>query len=67
MRGASLRIPEFRIVCGIGPGSLHKADRRSTSSQLADRVALRRLLAEHFGFDLPEVERLRVPSVPEWS
>ncbi|HEX4598399.1 MAG TPA: arylamine N-acetyltransferase [Burkholderiaceae bacterium] len=39
----------------------------STSSQLADRVALRGLLAGHFGFDLPEVERLRVPSIPEWS
>ncbi len=36
-------------------------------SQLADRTALRALLAEHFGFDLPEVERLRVPSIPEWQ
>ena len=35
-------------------------------SQLADRAALRALLAEHFGFDLPEVERLRVPSIAEW-
>ena len=39
----------------------------TTKSQLADRRELRALLAEHFGFDLPEVERLRVPSVPEWS
>ena len=39
----------------------------STSSQLADRAALRGLVAAHFGFDLPEVERLRVPSIPEWS
>jgi N-hydroxyarylamine O-acetyltransferase len=39
----------------------------SSSSQLADRTALRRLLAEYFGFDLPEVERLKVPSIPEWS
>ena len=36
-------------------------------SQLADREALRALLAEHFGFDLPEVERIRVPSIPEWA
>jgi len=36
-------------------------------SQLADRNALRQLLADHFGFDLPEVERLRVPTVPEWD
>lgn len=36
-------------------------------TQLADRTALRALLAEHFGFDLPQVERLRVPSIPEWA
>jgi N-hydroxyarylamine O-acetyltransferase len=35
--------------------------------QLADRAALRQLVAEHFGFDLPELDRLRVPSVPEWA
>jgi N-hydroxyarylamine O-acetyltransferase len=36
------------------------------SIQLADRKALRALLAQHFGFDLPEVEQLRVPSIPDW-
>ena len=36
-------------------------------SQLADRAALRALLARDFGIDLPEVDRLRVPSVPEWA
>jgi N-hydroxyarylamine O-acetyltransferase len=35
--------------------------------QLADRAALRRLVAGHFGFDMPEIERLRIPSVPEWG
>ncbi|HEY3521850.1 MAG TPA: arylamine N-acetyltransferase [Rhodanobacteraceae bacterium] len=35
--------------------------------QLADRRELRTLLAEHFGFDLPEVEHLRVSGIPEWS
>jgi N-hydroxyarylamine O-acetyltransferase len=35
--------------------------------QLADRTALRALLVEHFGFDLPELDRLRVPSIPEWA
>jgi N-hydroxyarylamine O-acetyltransferase len=36
-------------------------------SQLTDRAALRKLLADHFGFDLPEVESLRVPTLPEWD
>jgi len=35
--------------------------------QLADRRGLRALLGEDFGFDLPEVETLKVPMVPEWS
>jgi N-hydroxyarylamine O-acetyltransferase len=39
----------------------------ATRAQLANRTALRRLLAEHFGFDLPEVEHLRIPTVPEWA
>jgi len=38
----------------------------ASASQLADRAALRALLAEHFGFDMPEIERLRVPAIPEW-
>lgn len=33
---------------------------------LADRKALRALLDEHFGFDLPEVETLRVPAIDGW-
>lgn len=37
------------------------------STELADREALRALLIEYFGFDLPEVEHLRVPSIPEWA
>jgi len=44
---------------------------RDASSQqksvITDRADLRRLLIDHFGFDLPEVERLRVPSVPQWT
>jgi N-hydroxyarylamine O-acetyltransferase len=37
------------------------------SFQLADRAALRAILAEHFGFDMPEVLRIRVPAIPEWN
>jgi N-hydroxyarylamine O-acetyltransferase len=33
---------------------------------IESRRALRTLLNEDFGFDLPDAERLRVPSVPEW-
>jgi len=35
--------------------------------QLADRAELRALVAFNFGFDMPEIDRLRVPSVPEWT
>jgi N-hydroxyarylamine O-acetyltransferase len=34
---------------------------------LADRKALRSVLASDFGFDLPDVERMRVPAVAEWE
>jgi hypothetical protein len=34
---------------------------------IEDRSALRAFVAEHLGFDLPEIERLRVPAVAEWA
>ncbi|MBI5922925.1 MAG: arylamine N-acetyltransferase [Betaproteobacteria bacterium] len=37
------------------------------TTQLSDRGALRAMLVEHFGFDLPEVDHLRVPTIPEWA
>jgi N-hydroxyarylamine O-acetyltransferase len=43
------------------------AGERTTSFRIADRAALRTLLVEQFGFDLPEVEGLRVPAIPEWT
>jgi N-hydroxyarylamine O-acetyltransferase len=58
--------PNGRVTVMNRDVTIRDAD-ASTSSQLTDRGALRSLLAEHFGFDLPEVERLRVPSIPEWS
>ena len=36
------------------------------STQLADRGALRGLLRGRFGFDLPEIEKVLVPAIPEW-
>ena len=38
----------------------------TTRSRIADRGALRRLLAHALGTDLPDVERMRVPSIAEW-
>jgi len=40
---------------------------RVETTQLAGRAALRAVVAEHFGFDLPAIDSLRVPSIPEWS
>jgi N-hydroxyarylamine O-acetyltransferase len=40
---------------------------RAEVSQLADRHALRMLLQRHLGFDLPEVEQMRVTAIPEWA
>jgi N-hydroxyarylamine O-acetyltransferase len=44
---------------------VHSDARRSYP--LADRGELRDLLGQHFGFDLPEVETMRVPAIPQWQ
>lgn len=53
----NLRNRDLNILRGPEPQAM----------QLADRAALRALLLEHFGFDLPDVEHLRVPAIPEWQ
>ena len=72
--------PTSRFVNGIlasavtGEGRVNVINRDVTvlrgrtaeKSTLPDRLALRVLLAKHFGFDLPEAETIRVPSVPDW-
>ncbi|HZQ61482.1 MAG TPA: arylamine N-acetyltransferase [Casimicrobiaceae bacterium] len=40
---------------------------QARTSVLTDRNALRALVRRDFGFDLPEVESMRVPSIPEWD
>ena len=35
--------------------------------EIAERRELRAVIAEHFGFDMPEVETLRVPSIAQWQ
>jgi N-hydroxyarylamine O-acetyltransferase len=37
------------------------------SFQIADRAGLRAVLREHFGFDLPAVDGIRVPMIPDWN
>ena len=36
-------------------------------AHLPDRKALRTLVAEYFGFDLPEFETIKVDGVPDWK
>jgi len=36
-------------------------------AHLPDRKALRSFVVQHFGFDLPELETMRVDSVPGWQ
>ena len=63
----------MRALTGSGRVSVLNRDVRfvsadgTRSTRLADRQELRTLLAEHFGIDLPEVERIRVPTIPEWE
>ena len=44
-----------------------RSNGQASRHRLEDRTALRRLLREVFGCDLPDVETVRVPSIPEWS
>jgi N-hydroxyarylamine O-acetyltransferase len=63
----------LRAITPEGRTSVMNADvtvRRAsgtTKYQLADRAALRALLERDFGIHLPEVDQLRVPSIPEWK
>jgi N-hydroxyarylamine O-acetyltransferase len=40
---------------------------KTQSFQLSTKADLRALLVRHFGFDLPEVEEIQVPSMPKWA
>jgi N-hydroxyarylamine O-acetyltransferase len=56
-----------RVTVMNRDAALWEGGEKRRAWQLADRRELRGLLAEHFGFDLPEVESMRVPMVPEWQ
>ncbi|MGP6156405.1 MAG: arylamine N-acetyltransferase family protein [Vulcanimicrobiaceae bacterium] len=62
----SARAPDARVNVMNRDVTLVRSGRRH-SARLKDRAALRALLVEHFGFDLPDVARLRVPMIPEWT
>lgn len=62
---ASAVTPEGRVNV-MNRNVTHLRGDATTTAQLPDRTALRAVLAEHFGFDLPEVETLRVPGIPDW-
>ena len=59
--------PEGRVNVMNRKVTLLRGATEPTATELADRAALRGLLRQHFGFDLPEVERLAVPAIPEWT
>jgi N-hydroxyarylamine O-acetyltransferase len=40
--------------------------RETQTYPLTDRAQLRELVAQHFGFDLPALETMHVPSIAEW-
>ena len=44
-----------------------RAEGKTSVRRLEDRAQLRQLLQEVFGFDLPEAETLRAPTLPEWA
>jgi N-hydroxyarylamine O-acetyltransferase len=57
--------PDGRVSIMNQNVTIHRGS-EIASQRLPDRTALRGLLADHFGFDLPEVESLTVPTIPEW-
>jgi len=63
---ASAVTPDGRVSI-MNRDVTHLSGSQVAKFELPDRRALRALLARHFGFDLPELEQLRVPSIPGWT
>jgi N-hydroxyarylamine O-acetyltransferase len=55
-----------RVTVMNRDATIRKGGQVSTS-QLANRGALRAFMAAHFGFDFAEVDKLRLPFIPEWN
>jgi len=63
---ASAATPEGRVnIMNQDVNVVHNGVAKA--AQLPDRKALRSLVAQHFGFDLPELETMRVDGVPGWQ
>jgi N-hydroxyarylamine O-acetyltransferase len=63
---ASAVTPDGRVNV-LNRDVTHLRAGKITKAELPDRTTLRALLVEHFGFDLPDVEALRVPAIPDWA
>lgn len=55
------------VVTVMNQDAAFTKDGRRVEQKLASRRELRELVQAHFGFDLPGIESMVVPSVPEWS
>jgi N-hydroxyarylamine O-acetyltransferase len=64
---ASAVIPQGGRVNIMNQGVHIIRDGKAEAAELPNRRALRSLVAEHFGFDLPELETMRVDAVPGWQ
>ena len=60
-------VPGGRITIMNDELTRWTGDTPGTPEKLADRAALRAVVREAFGTDLPELETLRVPAVPHWA
>jgi N-hydroxyarylamine O-acetyltransferase len=62
----SIVTPSGRVSVMNRDVAFHRNGEVATQ-RLPDRAAFRRLLVEHYGFDLPEFDTLRIPAIPEWG
>ncbi len=63
---ASAVTPDGRVNV-LNQDVTHLRGGEATTARLPDRAALRSLLAEHLGFDLPDIETLHAPAIPDWT
>lgn len=62
----AIRTPDGRVTALDRDATIRKSKYEQTL-KLEDRKALRKFLLEHFKFDFPEAEQIRIASCPEWN